>query len=143
MLIFHRRGGHRHPPRADSWPWVEGFVLDRHVIKSVPIGYLGQHMQFDTTRSAWGELVYQFKNKNGPPDDIIDTATAFVAERWASKIDGVVAAPPSLARAKQPAAILAEGVGAHIGGETMRRVANVLMEMGASEVRALAMTRTK
>ena len=40
-----------HPVPIDG-PWIEGFVLDRHVISSVPIGYLGEQMQFDTTRSA-------------------------------------------------------------------------------------------
>src|SRR5581483_10981637 len=35
-------------PETITGPWIEGFVLDRHVIKSVPIGYLGEHMQFDT-----------------------------------------------------------------------------------------------
>ena len=65
-----------HPTRI-AGPWTEGFVLDKHVIKSVPIGYLGEHMQFDTTRSALGELVYRFKNnKGGTPKDIIETATA-------------------------------------------------------------------
>ena len=49
-----------HPVPIDG-PWIEGFVLDRHVLSSVPIGYLGEHMQFETTRSALGELVYQLK----------------------------------------------------------------------------------
>ena len=40
-----------HPVPIDG-PWIEGFVLDRHVISSVPIGNLGEHMQFETTRSA-------------------------------------------------------------------------------------------
>ena len=48
-------------------PWIEGFVLDRHVISSVPIGYLGEHMPFDTTRSALGELVYQLKYRGSKP----------------------------------------------------------------------------
>ena len=61
-----------HPVPIDG-PWIEGFVLDRHVISSVPIGYLGEHTQFDTTRSALGELVYQLKYRNGPLNDIVDT----------------------------------------------------------------------
>jgi hypothetical protein len=36
-------------------PWVEGFVLDRHVISSRPIGHVGEHMQFETIRSALGD----------------------------------------------------------------------------------------
>jgi hypothetical protein len=38
-------------PEHIDGPWIDGFVLDRHVISSRPIGYAGEHMQFDTTRS--------------------------------------------------------------------------------------------
>ena len=183
-----------HPEPVDG-PWIEGFVLDRHVISSRPIGYLGEHMQFETTRSPLGELVYQLKYRNGKPDDIIETAVAFVKERWRGLIDCVV--PPSLHRRNQPALIIAEGIAGILGvsslpsaaikatatqqmknvpslerapllsaaiqagsdsvqsrrvllvddlwetGSTLRRVAEVLEQMGASEISALAMTRTK
>jgi competence protein ComFC len=177
--------------------WIEGFVLDRHVISSHPIGYVGEHMQFETTRSPLGELVYQLKYRNGPVSDIVETAVVFVTERWASVIDCVVPPPPSLHRTKQPAVMIAAGVATSLGlpslaaaavkasatpqmknvalhertpllsaaiqagtdavrgrrvlliddlwetGSTLRRVAEVLDQMGATEVRALAMTRTK
>jgi len=185
-----------HPEPLDG-PWVEGFVLDRHVITSRPIGYLGEHMQFETTRSALGELLYQLKYRNGKPDDIVETALAFLKQRWSGVIDCVVSPPPSLHRTKQPAVLIAEGLAAGLGvptlisaaikatatpqmkniplderapllsaaiqagtdsvngrrvllvddlwetGSTLRRVAEVLAQEGASEVRALAMTRTK
>lgn len=180
-----------------SGPWIEAFVLDRHVVSSQPIGYVGDHLQFDTTRSPLGELVYQLKYKGGPPGDIIETVTTFATEHWSGKIDCVVSPPPSLQRARQPAEIVAEGVAGSLGvfhkvaavvkasttpqmknvtpqertrllgaaiqpgadavagmrvlivddlwetGSTMRRVAEVLGAMGASEIRALAMTQTK
>jgi predicted amidophosphoribosyltransferase len=185
-----------HPVPIDG-PWIEGFVLDRHVISAVPIGYLGEHMQFDTTRSALGELVYQLKYRSGTLNDIVDTAVNFVNERWNGVIDCVVSPPPSLHRTKQPAVLIAAGIAAALGvpaapsaavkatatpqmknvllherapllsaaiqagtdavhgrrvllvddlwetGSTLRRVAEVLGQMGATEVRALAMTRTK
>jgi competence protein ComFC len=185
-----------HPEPIDG-PWVEGFVLDRHVVSSRPIGYLGEHMQFETTRSPLGELVYQLKYRSGKLDDIVDTAIGFVTERWGDVIDCVVPPPPSLHRTKQPAVLIAEGIAAHFGvsalpaaaikatatqqmknvplqergpllsaaiqagsdsvqsrrvllvddlwetGSTLRRVAEVMGQMGASEIRALAMTRTK
>jgi competence protein ComFC len=184
-------------PEHIDGPWIDGFVLDRHVVSSRPIGYLGEHMQFETTRSPLGELVYQLKYRGGKPDDIVETAAAFVTERWGPVIDCVVPPPPSLHRTKQPAVLIAEGIAAHFGmsalpaaaikaaatqqmknvplherapllsaaiqagsdavqgrrvllvddlwetGSTLRRVAEVLNQMGASEVRALAMTRTK
>ena len=91
-------------------PWIEGFVLDRHVISSRPIGYAGEHMQFETTRSALGELVYQLKYRNGTLNDIVDTAVAFVNERWNGVIDCVVPLPPSLHQTQQPAVLIAAGI---------------------------------
>lgn len=184
-----------HPKRIYG-PWTEGYVLDKHVLSSVPIGYLGEHMQFDTTRSALGELVYQLKFRGGPSLDIIETASAFVRPRWAHSLDAVVSAPPSVDRTSQPAAVIAAGIGAALGlpflqdvvrksktqpmknvppidredilkeaiqsgdapvagkrilivddlwqtGSTMRRVAEVLSAIGASEIKTLAMTHTK
>lgn len=172
-------------------------MLDKHVLSSSPIGYLGDHMQFDTVRSALGELVYRFKNKGGPSDAIIETAGDFAARRWGPKIGCVISVPPSVHRQKQPAVILAAGIAAALQvpalenvttkvkvktqmknvpvhdrqdllkeaiqagarsvagmsvlivddlwqtGSTMRRVANLVATMGATEIRALAMTRTK
>lgn len=185
-----------HPERIDG-PWIEGFVLDRHVISSRPIGYVGEHMQFDTTRSPLGELIYQLKYRNGKVDDIVETAVAFVREHWEGTIDSVVPPPPSLHRRAQPAVLIAEGVAGSFNvptlsnavvkatatqqmknvplheraplltaaiqagtdsvhgrrvllvddlwetGSTLRRVAELLHQMGASEIRALVMTRTK
>ena len=185
-----------HPEPIDG-PWIEGFVMDRHVVSSRPIGYLGEHMQFETTRSPLGEFVYQLKYRNGKPDYIVETAVAFITARWDGVVDCVVPPPPSLHRTKQPAVIIAEGIAAHLGvpvlpaaaikatatqpmknvplherapllsaaiqagsesvqgrrvllvddlwetGSTLRRVAEVLGQMGATEIRALAMTRTK
>ena len=159
--------------------------------------YVGEHMQFETTRSPLGELVYQLKYRNGPLNDIVDTAVAFVTERWSGVIDCVVPPPPSLHRTKQPAVLIAAGVATSSRcaipssaavkatatqqmknvplherapllsaaiqagtdsvqgrrvllvddlwetGSPLRRVADVMGQMGATEVRALAMTRTK
>jgi hypothetical protein len=44
-------------PEPIEGPWVEGFVLNRHVISSRPIGYVGEHLQFETARSPLGEVV--------------------------------------------------------------------------------------
>jgi predicted amidophosphoribosyltransferase len=102
-------------PQQIDGPWIEGFVLDRHVISARPLGYLGDHMQFDTTRSALGELIYQLKYRNGSADDIIDTAAAFVTERWPGRIDCIVTPPPSLHRATQPMRTIAAGLAARLG----------------------------
>lgn len=108
-----------HPERIGG-PWAERFVLDRHVVSSRPIGYLGEHMQFETTRSPLGELVYQLKYRNGRPNDIIETAVAFITKRWSGVVDCVVPPPPSLHRTKQPAVLIAEGVATSLGGPSAR-----------------------
>jgi len=110
-----------HPKRIDG-PWTEGYVLDRHVISSVPTGYHGEHMQFDTTRSALGELVYQLKFKGGPSLDVIETASAFVRPRWAATLDLIVSAPPSVERTSQPAAVIAAGIGASLDLRCLQNV---------------------
>lgn len=102
-------------PEPMEGPCVEGFVLDRHVISSRPIGYVGEHMQFDTTRSPLGDLVYQLKYRNGPLNDIIETAVAFITERWSGLMDCAVPPPPSLHRARQPAVLIASGVATSLG----------------------------
>ena len=79
-----------HPEPIDG-PWIEGFVLDRHVISSRPIGYVGEHMQFETTRSALGELVYQLKYRNGP-------LTAWKPPLPSSQSDGMASSTASFHR---------------------------------------------
>ena len=184
-------------PLSIKGPWVEGFTLDRHVLVAIPIGYAGEHMQFDTTRSPLGELVYQLKYRGGQPTDIVETAVAFIQARWDGAVDCVVSPPPSLHRTKQPAALIADGIATSLGvpflpsvtikatatqqmknvalherapllsqaiqagsdsvqgkrvllvddlwetGSTLRRVAEILNQGGAAEIRALVMTRTK
>ncbi len=184
-------------PESIRGPWIDGFVLDRHVISSAPLGYVGEHMQFDTTRSPLGELVYQLKYKDGRPDDIVETATAFAEEHWRGSVDCVVSPPPSLHRVKQPAVLIADGIASRLRvthkaaavvktratpqmknvttyerapllgeaiepgvdsvdgqrvlivddlwetGSTMKTVAEILQTIGALEIRALAITRTK
>lgn len=78
-------------------PWAAGFALDIHTISSQ---YLGDdafgHAQFDTKRSAVGELLYQLKShgdKSGI-DALCDVAHSFVAGKgW--KADVIVSVPPS------------------------------------------------
>jgi hypothetical protein len=48
-------------------------------------------------------------------NDIVDTAVAFMDERWNGVIDCVVSPPPSLHRTKQPAVLTAAGIAAALG----------------------------
>jgi competence protein ComFC len=102
-------------PEPIEGPWADGFVLDRHIVSSHPIGYAGEHMQFDTTRSALGELLYQLKYRGGPVTDIVDTAVGFIKEHWTGMVDVVVAPPPSLHRANQPTSAILDGIATAVG----------------------------
>lgn len=110
-------------PIAVEGPWVEGFVLDRHTIKSI---YLGDDdfgkPRFDTTRTALGERVYQFKNRRGSPEEIVETAIWFVRQQWPDPVDCVVYPPPSVSRTHQPAEILAARIARVLGVAAPRAV---------------------
>jgi competence protein ComFC len=52
-------------PRQLFGKWKAGYALDVHTLSSVPIGSdeFG-HMQFETTRSEIGELLYRLKYRS-------------------------------------------------------------------------------
>jgi len=175
-------------------------VLDHHTLSSVPTHYVGPHLQFETTRTPLGELLYRLKYRGGHTgvSDIVDTLVEFIESRWRPSIDCIVPAPPSVHRADQPVVRIAEELGRRLSlpvvvdavlkvrgtpqmkdvpgvqeratmladaiqpggtsvrgrrvllfddliehGSTLRRVATILNENGAAEIRALVLTRTK
>jgi competence protein ComFC len=97
-------------PQPITGPWDVGFVLDRHMVVSIPVGYDGGRTVFDSTRTPLGEAVYRFKNRGGPADDIVDTAIAFIEQHWRGEIDTIVWPPPSRTRWRQPAEVLGRAV---------------------------------
>jgi predicted amidophosphoribosyltransferase len=92
--------------------WKEGFALDVHTLSSIPIGYneFG-HMQFDTTRSEVGELLYKLKNRRDTSkvDEIVAAAISHL-RTWHPPIEMIVPVPPSSRRALQPVMLLAKGI---------------------------------
>ena len=92
--------------------WDFGVVLDKHTVKSVPIGenQFG-HMQFDTTRTEIGEALFQLKNRNdwkqvGPLADELHN----VAFTMFKKVGLIVPVPASKHRARQPVFELAKAL---------------------------------
>jgi hypothetical protein len=70
-------------PTKITGAWDDGYCLDRHTISSTMIGYneFG-HPEFDTQRSALGELIYRLKYKGdiGSIPSIVETAARFIRE---------------------------------------------------------------
>ena len=104
-------------PRQILGKWRQGFALDLHTLSSIPLGYneFG-HMQFDTTRSEVGELLFKLKNRVdiSTVPEIVAAAIAFL-NAWKPAIDMLVPVPPSSARAVQPVMLLAQGISAQFG----------------------------
>jgi competence protein ComFC len=104
-------------PIQIAGPWADGYTLDRQTIKSVPTGYdAWGHMQFDTTRTPLGELVYQLKNKSDKDaiDPIAEVAETYV-RGWRISFELIVPAPPSSARALQPVVAVARRLAERLG----------------------------
>lgn len=104
-------------PRQILGKWQQGFALDLHTLSSVPIGYneFG-HMQFDTTRSEVGELLFRLKNRadTSTVPEIAAAAVQFIRS-WKPPIDMIVPVPPSSARAVQPVMLLAQAISQQLG----------------------------
>jgi len=98
--------------------WDKGFVLDRHVISSVPKGEnVYGHMEFDTIRTELGELLYLFKNKNRYSclNEIMNMIKPFL-DSWKDldDVDIVLPVPPSKPRNYQPAIEIAQAIADHL-----------------------------
>lgn len=100
-------------PRRIIGKWKDGYALDLHTLSSVPIGSdeFG-HMQFDTTRSEIGELLYRLKYRSDSAavGEIVDGVESLI-KAWKPRIDILVPVPPSSSRAVQPVMVLAEAIG--------------------------------
>jgi predicted amidophosphoribosyltransferase len=104
-------------PRQIIGKWQEGYALDVHTLSSIPIGHneFG-HMQFETTRSEVGELLYRLKNRGDRKvvDELADAATVLLRQ-WNPGIDIIVPVPASSARTVQPVALIAAAISQQLG----------------------------
>jgi predicted amidophosphoribosyltransferase len=97
--------------------WDDGYCLDRHTISSTMIGYneFG-HPEFDTQRSALGELIYRLKYRGdiGTLSSIVETAADFI-RRWGISFEVVIPMPPSKQRPMQPVLEIVSALGSVLG----------------------------
>lgn len=94
--------------------WDLGFSLDMHVVKSIPLGEDDYgHQQFSTTRSAIGELLYQFKYKQRYDclPEIVDTIISFLnIHPEMGNVNTILPVPPTKNRSYQPTLEIAENL---------------------------------
>jgi len=116
--------------------WDKGYVLDKHVLKSVPIGEnVYGHMEFDTTRTELGELLYLFKNQ-GKYDclvEIMELVKSFL-ETWEElkEVDIVLPVPSTKSRSYQPAEEVAQSIAKHLN---ISYINGVLENIGSKQVK--------
>lgn len=98
----------RELPGNDAWDY--GISLDKHVLYSVPVGENAQgYMQFETTRTAIGEAVFQLKYRDDY--DLVDFLAESVAQAIQNvPVDVVLPMPASRQRTRQPVHAVAERV---------------------------------
>jgi len=105
-------------PIAINGNWEQGFVLDKHVITSTPIGEnVYGRMQYETTRTTLGELVFQLKYRGRYENinKIIDLIKPFLAKIKAEwKVDVIIPVPPSKHRDFQPVNELARTIAEYL-----------------------------
>lgn len=84
--------------------WDLGYALDKHSIKSVPIGHNESgHMQFDTTRTEVGEALFQLKYRNDWKQvEPLAEELKRTAFPLFSNVGLIVPVPPSQIRKRQP-----------------------------------------
>ncbi len=105
-------------PKELHGEWDQGFALDVHTTRSTFKGYgPSGRPDFDTTRSALGELVYRLKYRFFDPnvrDSIVETVIEFIAKRQIV-VDIIVPMPPSnTKRTKQPVIEVAREIGKRV-----------------------------
>lgn len=107
-----------HPIRLTG-NWDIGYALDRHVIKSIPLGEDAfGYQRFETTRSEIGELLYRFKydHQRECLDEIVSTLLAFLKDHpEISNFKSIIPAPPTRHRDYQPTFKIAEALGKELG----------------------------
>lgn len=99
-------------PQRLPGPWLEGFALDIHKVRSTFAGYneFG-HAQFDTTRSPVGELVFRLKYRGDETViPVLVNAVETFWKTWQPSVDAIVPVPPSIPRRKQPVIQVAEAL---------------------------------
>lgn len=84
--------------------WNQGFSLDKHIVRSIPVGYNEYgHMQFDTLRTEVGESVFQLKYRSDLSQvGLLAQAVVSSLRHALTGVDFVSPMPASKVRQTQP-----------------------------------------
>lgn len=87
-------------------PWHQGCVLDKHTVKSVPIGtWANGHTRFDTTYTEIGDALFQLKYRSdySKIEPLASVLNQVVVSEKMNDIGFIVPMPPSdTTRRRQP-----------------------------------------
>lgn len=103
-------------PKSSAWD--HAVSLDKHIVKSVPIGPNAQgHMQFDTERTAIGEEVFQLKYRSDftKVETLAQSVFAALQNNQFPQIHVVIPMPASKKRVQQPVYEVAKRVAEILG----------------------------
>lgn len=96
-------------------PWNQGCVLDKHTLKSVPVGtWANGHTKFDTTYTEIGEALFQLKYRSdySKIEPLANILHEIVVSEKMDDIGFIVPMPPSdTSRNRQPVLELSKRLG--------------------------------
>ncbi|OOE91592.1 ComF family protein [Salinivibrio sp. AR640] len=111
--------------------WTLGYSLDRHTIRSTPIGYNEYgYMQFDTERPEAGEALFQLKYRSDYSQvPIIGQQLCSSFGRAFSSANLIIPMPASTPRNRQPVTEIARDLSQRMG---IPYVENLLVKTGST-----------
>jgi competence protein ComFC len=105
-------------PRKIRGKWQEGYALDLHTTGSTFLGHDAcGNPQFDTSRTALGNLLYRLKYRFDPGavELIVEVVVEFL-RKWNPKVDILIPVPASnTTRKQQPVFALAKAISEQTG----------------------------
>ncbi|PAA00024.1 ComF family protein [Pseudomonas fragi] len=118
----------------NSSAWDHAVSLDKHIVKSVPIGHNQQgHMQFETERTVIGEEVFQLKYRSDftKVESLAKSVIAALQDNKFPKIHVVIPMPASKTRERQPVYEVAKKVAETLGAFFTQEVLVKIKSTGA------------
>ena len=118
--------------------WDKGYVLDMHVLTSIPKGEnVYGYMEYETTRTELGELVFQLKyrNKYENIERILLLIKPFLDSfDELRKVDIVLPVPPSKDRDFQPVDELARAVAEYLNKSFSNNVLEKVSQLQSKDM---------